>query len=81
MKQIIRENKGYIRAIIKKITGSYNEDLEQDVYIKTWRNLDKKTVCEENRRPFLITLMGVLRFSPPDILGCRKSATILQSSR
>ncbi len=41
MKQIIRENKGYIRAIIKKITGSYNEDLEQDVYIKTWRNLDK----------------------------------------
>ena len=41
MTQIINENKSYIRAIIKKITGSYNEDLEQDVYIKTWRNLDK----------------------------------------
>lgn len=41
MKEIISENKGLIKAVIKKLTGSYNEDLEQEVYIKTWRNLDK----------------------------------------
>ncbi len=40
MKEIIAENKGLIRAIIRKITGSYNEDIEQEVYIKTWRNLE-----------------------------------------
>ena len=39
MKEIIEQNKGVIRAVIKKITGTYNEDLEQEVYIKTWRNL------------------------------------------
>ncbi|MCQ2741455.1 MAG: RNA polymerase sigma factor, partial [Alphaproteobacteria bacterium] len=40
MKEIIEQHKGLIRAIIKKITGSYNEDIEQEVYIKTWRSLD-----------------------------------------
>lgn len=40
MKEIIAENKSRIRAIIKKLTGSYNEDIEQEVYIKTWKNLD-----------------------------------------
>lgn len=39
MKQIILENKSRVKAIIKKLTGSYNEDIEQEVYIKTWRNL------------------------------------------
>ncbi len=37
MKDVICENKGRIRAIIKKLSGSYNEDLEQEVYIKIWR--------------------------------------------
>lgn len=41
MKEIIEANKSRIKAIIKKITGSYNEDIEQEVYIKTWKNLDK----------------------------------------
>lgn len=41
MKEIIEQNKGLVRAVIKKITGSYNEDIEQEVYIKTWRNLPK----------------------------------------
>ncbi len=41
MKDIIREHGGRVRAIIRKLTGSYNEDIEQDVYIKTWQNLDK----------------------------------------
>ncbi len=40
MKDIINKNKGLIRAVIRKFTGSYNEDIEQEVYIKTWRNLD-----------------------------------------
>ena len=40
MKKIIAENRSRIRAIIKKLTGSYNEDIEQEVYIKTWRNLE-----------------------------------------
>ena len=40
MRNIIEENKGLIKAIIKKITGSYNDDIEQEVYIKTWKNID-----------------------------------------
>lgn len=41
MKEIIAGNRSLVRAIIRKITGSYNEDIEQEVYIKTWRNLNK----------------------------------------
>ncbi len=40
MKQIILENRQRIRAIIRRLTGSDNEDIEQEVYIKTWRNLE-----------------------------------------
>lgn len=47
MKQIILENRGRIRAVIKKLTGSYNEDIEQEVYIKTWKNL--KNYHEEGK--------------------------------
>ncbi len=38
MQEIISNYKGKIRAIIKKLTGSYNEDIEQMVYIKTWQS-------------------------------------------
>ncbi len=41
MKQIILENRNRIRAIIRKLTGSDNEDIEQEVYIKTWQNMNK----------------------------------------
>lgn len=41
MKQIINDNKNRIKAIIKKLTGSYNEDIEQEVYIRVWRNFAK----------------------------------------
>ena len=41
MKEIIKENAFKIRQIIKNFTGSYNEDLEQEVYIRTYKNLDK----------------------------------------
>ncbi|MGN0014247.1 MAG: RNA polymerase sigma factor [Candidatus Gastranaerophilaceae bacterium] len=41
MKQIIDRYKNNIKTIIKNLTGNPNEDLEQEVYIKTWKNLDK----------------------------------------
>lgn len=41
MKEIIIENKSRIRAIIRKLTGFVNEDIEQEVYIKAWQNLGK----------------------------------------
>lgn len=41
MKSIINKYKNNVKAIIKNLTGSSNEDLEQEVYIKTWKNLNK----------------------------------------
>ena len=41
MQDIISTYKSKIRSIIKKITGSYNEDLEQIVYIKTWQKFSQ----------------------------------------
>ena len=41
MKEIISKNSYKIKQIIKNFTGEYNEDLEQEVYIKTYKNLDK----------------------------------------
>ncbi len=41
MKEIINKYKYGIKTIIKNITGNYNEDLEQEVYIKAWKNQDK----------------------------------------
>lgn len=39
IKEIINGN--YVRNIIKRITNEYNEDLEQEVYLKVWKNADK----------------------------------------
>ena len=41
MKQLIEQNKKYVKAVIRKLTGGVNEDLEQEVYIKAWQNLPK----------------------------------------
>lgn len=41
MKNIIKTYKNNIKTIIKNFTGSENEDLEQEVYVKTWKNIDK----------------------------------------
>ncbi len=41
MKEIINQYKNSVKAIIKNITGTSNEDLEQEVYLKTWKNIDK----------------------------------------
>lgn len=41
MKEIIEKYKNNVKAIIRNLTGSQNEDLEQEVFIRTWKNLDK----------------------------------------
>ncbi len=39
--KIIKENKSHIKSIIRSITGEENEDLEQDVSVKIWKNSEK----------------------------------------
>lgn len=39
-KKIINSHKNDVRTVIKNITGSQNDDLEQEVYIKAWKNID-----------------------------------------
>ena len=41
MKDIITKHSYKIKQIIKNFTGDYNEDLEQEVYIKTYKSLNK----------------------------------------
>lgn len=41
MKEIIYQNKSRIRSIFRKMTGSDNEDIEQEVYIKVWQNKEE----------------------------------------
>ena len=40
-KEIIKNNKNNVQNIIRKITNNYDEDIEQEVYIKVWQNSDK----------------------------------------
>jgi RNA polymerase sigma-70 factor (ECF subfamily) len=42
MNDVLKEYKAKIRAVIKKITGSYDEDLEQEVYLKVFENMPEK---------------------------------------
>ena len=39
--KVIESNKQNIKNIIRLITKEDNEDLEQDVYVKIWKNSDK----------------------------------------
>ena len=39
--ELIRTNKQNIKNIIRMITKQDNEDIEQEVYIKLWKNSDK----------------------------------------
>ena len=39
--KLIENNKNNVKNIIRLITNEYNEDLEQEVYIKAWQNSDK----------------------------------------
>ena len=39
--ELIKTNKQNVKNIIRLITKQENEDLEQEVYIKAWKNADK----------------------------------------
>lgn len=39
--KLIENNKNNVKNIIRLITKEYNEDLEQEVYIKAWQNSHK----------------------------------------
>lgn len=40
-KELIKSNKSNVKGIIRLITKEDNEDLEQEVYVKVWKNADK----------------------------------------
>ena len=40
-KEIIKKNQTNVKKIIKLITKEENEDLEQEVYIKAWKNAER----------------------------------------
>ena len=42
-KEIVENNKNNVRNIIRLITKEDNEDLEQEVYLKIWKNSEKYT--------------------------------------
>ena len=42
-KELIKNNQSNVRSIIWLITKETNEDLEQEVYVKVWKNADKYT--------------------------------------
>lgn len=42
-KELIKNNQSNVRNIIRLITKETNEDLEQEVYVKVWKNADKYT--------------------------------------
>jgi len=39
--ELIETNRQNVKNIIKKITSSENEDLEQEVFVKAWKNSNK----------------------------------------
>lgn len=41
LKDIINNHSAVVRSIIKRITNEQNEDLEQEVYTRVWKNSDK----------------------------------------
>ncbi len=40
-KEIVKNNQNNVRNIIRLITKETNEDLEQEVFVKIWKNQDK----------------------------------------
>ena len=41
LREIIENNKQNVKNIIRMISGENNEDLEQEVYMKVWKNQNK----------------------------------------
>ena len=42
MKQVIEENRPLVRSLIRRMLGASNEDVEQEVYLKTWNSMSLK---------------------------------------
>jgi len=40
-KELVKNNQNNVRNIIRLITKETNEDLEQEVFVKVWKNADK----------------------------------------
>lgn len=40
-KELVKNNQNNVRSIIRLITKETNEDLEQEVFVKVWKNADK----------------------------------------
>ena len=40
-KEVVKNNQSNVKSIIRLITKETNEDLEQEVYIKVWKNSEK----------------------------------------
>ncbi len=74
MKDIIEKYKGTIKKIIINITGYENEDVEQEVYIKTWKNIQKY----EERNKFKQWISAITSNACKDFL--RKSKKINEVS-
>ncbi|MBQ1612574.1 MAG: hypothetical protein II085_03775 [Alphaproteobacteria bacterium] len=41
LREIIENNKQNVKNIIRMISGETNEDLEQEVYLRVWKNSEK----------------------------------------
>lgn len=39
--RLVKQNKSNVKSIIRLITKEENEDLEQEVYLRVWKNSDK----------------------------------------
>ena len=70
--KIIESNKQNVKSIIRLITKQDNEDLEQEVFIKAWKNIDKY----EERGSFRSWICTVAKNVSKDYL---KSATFKHS--
>ena len=71
--ELIEANRQNVKNIIKLITHQENEDLEQEVYIKAWKNADKY----EERGTFKSWISTVAKNVSKDYL---KSASFRNSS-
>ena len=70
---LVRANKQNVKNIIRLITKQDNEDLEQEVYVKVWKNADKY----EERGSFKSWISTIARNVSKDYL---KSATFKNSN-
>ena len=71
--ELVKTNKQNVKNIIRLITKQENEDLEQEVYIKAWKNADKY----EERGTFKSWINTIAKNISKDYL---KSATFKNSA-